>query len=156
MMQKDNIIDELMKNKGRLSYNQFNPSKRMKFDIKFYKLCESKSSYNFKIIYNKHGNDKINSSDNAFESVVKELLQSILYKKYILYLDNWYSLPKLFKTLINNKINVVATVCSNRNNMPNDFCKIKLKKDECRIRNCNGILALKWKDITKRDVYILF
>lgn len=65
MMQKDNIIDELMKNKGRLSYNQFNPSKRMKFDIKFYKLCESKSSYNFKIIYNKHGNDKINSSDNA-------------------------------------------------------------------------------------------
>lgn len=61
----------------------------------------------------------------------------------------------MFKTLINNKTNVLATICSNRNNMPNDFCKIKLKKDECRIKSCNGILALKWKDITKRDVYIL-
>ena len=61
----------------------------------------------------------------------------------------------MFKTLINNKTNVLATICSNRNNMPNDFCKIKLKKDECRIKSCNGILALKWKDLTKRDVYIL-
>lgn len=43
-MQEDNAIDEsLMKNKGCLSYNQFNPSKRTRFGIKFYKLCELKS-----------------------------------------------------------------------------------------------------------------
>lgn len=87
------------------------------------------------------------------ESVVKELSQSVLHKGHTLYLDNWYSSPKLFKTLINSKTNVVGTVRSNRKNMPKDFCKVKLKKSEYRMRSCNGILALKWKD--KRDVYIL-
>lgn len=40
-----------------------------------------------------------------------------------------------------------------KNNMPKDLYKIKLKKNEYRIRSCNGILILKWKD--KWDVYIL-
>ena len=37
--------------------------------------------------------------------------------------------------------------------MPKDFVKTKLKRGEYRMRNCSGILALKWKD--KRDVYII-
>lgn len=37
--------------------------------------------------------------------------------------------------------------------MPKDFSKVKLKKGEYRMRNCNGILALKWKN--KQDFYIL-
>ena len=51
-MKEDISIDEsLMKYKGRLSYKQFNPSKRARFGIKFYKLCESGSGYcyDFKI-----------------------------------------------------------------------------------------------------------
>lgn len=87
-MQEDIAIDEsLMKFKGRLSYKQFNPSKRARFGIKIYKLCESSSGYcyDFKIYT---GSDKINSSDNASESVVQELSQSILHKGHTLYLDN--------------------------------------------------------------------
>lgn len=37
--------------------------------------------------------------------------------------------------------------------MPGDFVKAKLKKRECRMRSCNGILALKLKYI--RDVHII-
>lgn len=81
----------------------------------------------------------------ASESVVKKLSQSVLYK-HKLYLDNLYSSLELFKTLIKRKTNVVRIVRSNKNNMPKDFCKVKLKKGEFKMRSCNGILTLKWKD----------
>lgn len=59
----------------------------------------------------------------------------------------------MFLSLIKNKTNAVGTVRSNKKNMPKDFVQIKLKKGECKMRSCNGILALKWKD--KRDVHII-
>lgn len=150
MQENITINESLMKYKGRLSYKQFNPSEGVRFGIKFYKLCESKSGYCYDLkIYT--GSDKINSGNSAFESVVKELSQSILHKGHTLYLNNCS--PKLCKTLINNKTNVVGTVHWNRNNMPKDFYKVKLKKGEYIMRSCNGIMALKWKDI--RDIYIL-
>lgn len=37
------LDESLMKYTGRMSYKQFNPSKRARFGVKFYKLCESKS-----------------------------------------------------------------------------------------------------------------
>lgn len=46
IMKEDIAIDEsLMKFKGRLSYRQFNPSKRTSCGVKFYELCESDSGY---------------------------------------------------------------------------------------------------------------
>lgn len=61
---------------------------------------------------------------------------------------------KLFLTLVKNKTNAIETVRSNRKNMPKDFVKIKLQKGECKMRSCNRIVTLKWKD--KRDVHIIF
>ncbi|XP_043485876.1 piggyBac transposable element-derived protein 4-like [Polistes fuscatus] len=134
-MQENITIDEsLIKFKGRLSYKQYNPSERARFGIKVYKLCES-------------------SSENASETVVKELSKPILHKGHTLYLDNWYSSPNLFVTLLNSKTNVIGTVRANRKNMPKDFLKKKLKIGEYEMRSCNGLLAIKWKD--KRDVFIL-
>ena len=89
-MEEDIAIDEsLMKYKEQTFYKQFNPSKRARFSIKFYKLFESESGYccDFKLYT---GSDKINSNDSISESVVKELSQSMLHKGHTLYLDNWY------------------------------------------------------------------
>ncbi|XP_043494109.1 piggyBac transposable element-derived protein 4-like [Polistes fuscatus] len=152
-MQENITIDEsLIKFKGRLSYKQYNPSERARFGIKVYKLCESSSGYcyNFKIYT---GCDKIYTTENASETVVKELSKPILHKGHTLYLDNWYSSPNLFVTLLNSKTNVIGTVRANRKNMPKDFLKKKLKIGEYEMRSCNGLLAIKWKD--KRDVFIL-
>lgn len=115
-----------MKFKERISYKQFNQSSR--FGIKFYKFCESVSGhcYDFKIYT---GCDKINRDNSASESVVKQLSQSVLHRGHILYIDNWYSLPKIFMTLSHNyKTNVIGTVRANRKNIPKDFCKTKLKR----------------------------
>lgn len=127
IMKKDISIDEsLMKFRGRLSYKQFNPSKRARFGVKIYKLCESGYCYQFKIYT---GNDKIHCDDSASECVVKELAESVLYRGHILYMDNWYSSPKLLMTLSHKyKTNVIGTVRSNRKNMPKDLCSVKLKR----------------------------
>jgi hypothetical protein len=153
IMEENVSIDEsLMKFKGRLPFKLFNTSKRARFGIKFYKLCESSSGYcfNFKIY---EGNDKNSIEYSASESVVFDLLRPVINRGHTLYIDNWYSSPKLFFALIKNKTNVLGTVRCNRKNMPIDFLKYKLKKGECITRSCNGILALKWKD--KRDVHFL-
>lgn len=62
-MEEDISIDKLLINYKRcLSYKQFNPSKRARFDIKFYKLCESESGYCYDYkIYT--GSDKINCNN---------------------------------------------------------------------------------------------
>lgn len=126
VMEENIAIDEsLMKFKGRMFYEQFNPSKRLA--IKFYKLFESSSAncYNFKIY---SGNDLTSCDYSASESVAMELSKSILHKGRTLYIDNWYSWSKLFLTLVENGINAVGIVHFNRKNMPRDFVKAKLKK----------------------------
>lgn len=80
---KENLaIDKLlMKYKARLSYKQFNLLKRMRFDIKFYKLYELELDYDFKIYTD---SDTINSNDSASESVVRELSVSISQRTYFI------------------------------------------------------------------------
>lgn len=146
------IDESLMKYKGRSGYKQFNPSKRARFGIKIYKLCEATTGFchGFKIYT---GQDRTNRHESASENVVIELSKSIINKGYTLFLDNWYSSPNLFLKLHRQKTNVIWTVRKNRKNMPQDMQKHILKKGEFVWRCCNNLIALRWKD--KRDVYML-
>lgn len=42
------------------------------------------------------------------ESVFMQLSKSILHKRHTSYIDNWYSPPKLFLTLIKNETNAIG------------------------------------------------
>ncbi|CAK9820042.1 PiggyBac transposable element-derived protein 4 [Anthophora quadrimaculata] len=152
--EEDVVIDEsLMKFRGRLNYVQFIASKRARFGIKFYKLCESTSGYcsRFKIYT---GQDKIEGTDiPVSQSIVMELAEPILGEGYTLFLDNWYSSPELFKILNRNNTNVIGTVRKNRKNMPKKLTSYKLKRGDVTTLSCKGILCLRWRD--KKDVYIM-
>lgn len=52
------------------------------------------------------------------QHVVMKLVESILVKAYMLYLDNCYSSPALFVLLRKNNVNAVGTVRKQRKNMP--------------------------------------
>lgn len=80
-------INESLKYKGHLAYKQFNPSKRARFGLKIYKLCEASTGFchGFKIYT---GQDKIDPNDSASANVVMELSKSIINKGYTLFLDN--------------------------------------------------------------------
>ena len=107
--EEDIAIDEsLVKCRGRLSFITFNPSKRARFGVKYYKLCESSSGYctQFRIYSgSKLGNEDLPSN----EAIVQELMSPYISQGYTLYIDNWYSTPNLFKSLSEQGTNVIGT-----------------------------------------------
>ena len=66
---------------------------------------------------------------------------------YNLYLDNWYSSPQLFCTLLQNKTHTIGTVRLNRKHMPSNFPWTKMKKADHVFKTANDVMALIWKDL---------
>ena len=150
---QDLVIDEsLMLFKGRLSFRMFIPSKRHRFGIKLYMLCDCETGMVLDIIVYTGKTTDVPSDDvlGASGAVVREMLKDLLGKGHNLYIDNWYTSPNLAAFLHQNKTGVCGTVRSHRKNMP-EFSK--LKKGESQSFYANNILAMKWHD--KRDVTML-
>nr|XP_037283985.1 piggyBac transposable element-derived protein 4-like [Rhipicephalus microplus] len=149
------VGESLMKFRGRLSCVRFNPSKRARFGVKFYKLCESSSGYclNFSIYTGK--SEKTPATDGLLcsESVVLDLVGKRLPDGHTIFMDNWYSSPTLFRHLKDAGSNAVGTVRLHRKNMPKGFNQLKLKKGECEVLFARGIMALTWQD--KKQVTML-
>jgi hypothetical protein len=148
------VIDEsLMSFKGRLSFKQYIPSKRHRFGIKLFILCDCKTGIilDFIVYTGKTTNiDKIEKLGIS-GSVVSTLLKNRLNLGHILYTDNWYTSPALCSYLHENKTALCGTVKPNRKGMPKlpDI----LNKGDCILRQKNNILVLRWKD--KRNVTML-
>ena len=137
-MERDVTIDEsLMLYESRLSWIQYIPLKRVRFGIKFYLLCESKSGYVCDmIIYTGKGtkmNKKYEHLPNSSQ-IVMTLLEPLLGKGYCLTTDNFYTSPQLAELLLNHKTR-------------------KLQKGQVSAYKRGKVLAMKWKD--KRDVCLL-
>ncbi|KAI4481910.1 hypothetical protein M0802_013850 [Mischocyttarus mexicanus] len=144
---KNISIDKLlMACRSRLHYIQFIRTKRAKFGIKFYKVCDSQSRYihNFNIYI---GKDKI-ATGSAGRNVVFNLLKEsqLLHKGYCLFIDNWYSSSTLYRELYNIKTNVCGTVRINRKKMPPELKSHVLQKGEAAIFTTKEMAAIKWKD----------
>jgi hypothetical protein len=148
--------------KERLSFKQYIPSKPDKFGMKAYVLCESCSGYVCKMdIYTGKDFDPnpnvvgdISVDEGQTYQIVFGLLAScnLLNLGYSLYVDNYYSSPRLFESLYNAKTTAVGTVRINRKEMPLAL-KQKLKIGEVVVRQRGSLTALKWRD--KRDVCVL-
>lgn len=153
LLSENIALDEsLMKFRGRLPYVQCNRSKRARFGIKIYKICDGNTGYchSFRIYT---GDDMIDPSLPASTNVVMHMCKSLFHKGHSLYLDNWYMSPDLCKRVSENGTNIVGTVRPNRKNMPPDISSRKLKTGEYQIWSCNNILCVKWRD--NKDVHFL-
>lgn len=148
------IDESLMLFKGRLSFKQYIPSKRHRFGVKFYVLCDCETGYilNF-IIYCGAGSDISEVADDVGISgnIVLTLMRKYLDVGHTLYTDNWYTSPNLYNLLFSRKTNACGTVKQNRKNMP--VLKNKLKSGEIEAYNSKNLLSLKWQD--KREVTLL-
>lgn len=146
------IDESIIVFKGRLIFKQFIPSKRHRFGIKMFVLCDVMTGYILDfIIYCGDGTDIVDSQNFGISgAVVTTLLTEYLGKGHSLWCDNWYTGPQLFKHLHENKTNACGTVRKNRKEMP---CFKKLKKGETEVKSNSPLLALKWCD--RRDVHML-
>ncbi|KAJ8369370.1 hypothetical protein SKAU_G00093980 [Synaphobranchus kaupii] len=151
---KDLCVDEsLMLWKGRLGFRQYIPSKRHRFGIKFFVLCDVVTGYVQDMVIYTGATTSIESIEGlgVSGSVVMTLLAPHLGKGHVLYVDNWYSSPMLFQHLLHQGTGACGTVRLNRRGMPT-FPK-KMKRGEVTFRENGTQLAVKWQD--KRDVNFL-
>jgi len=72
-----------------------------------------------------------------------------------IFMDNFFSSPRLFDDLDRRKLNSCGTVRPNRRDMPCGFGpkQLKLKRGNVRVRTRGGLTALVWKD--RRELYML-
>uniref|UniRef100_A0A674EYF1 PiggyBac transposable element-derived protein domain-containing protein n=1 Tax=Salmo trutta TaxID=8032 RepID=A0A674EYF1_SALTR len=152
---KDLCIDEsLMLWKGRLAFRQYIPSKRHRFGVKFFVMCDVKTGFVQDIIVYTGSTTDIKHYEGlgVSGSVVMTMLAPHLGKGHTLYVDNWYSSPTLFQHLLSNSTGACGTVRSNRKGMPAFGCR-KMQRGEVEFQENGQQLAVKWHD--KRDVHVL-
>ncbi|XP_046588357.1 piggyBac transposable element-derived protein 4-like [Neodiprion virginianus] len=149
------IDESLLLFKGRCFFKQYIPSKRSRFGIKSFVICDCHTGYiqDF-IVYCGARTDITNN--NLAEigksgNIVMTLMEPYLNKGHVLVTDNWYSSPALFSLLHHNRTHAFGTVKKNRRGMPN--ISNKLCKGEVAFKSTDKLLALKWMD--KREVLML-
>lgn len=152
---KNVCIDEsLLIYKGRLSFKQYIPSKRSRFGIKSFVLCDCKTGYVLDlIVYTDLSSEVRTFSEKLGKSgnIVATLMQPYLGKGHQLFVDNWYSSPALFQFLHNASTNACGTVRKRRECIPK--MQENLKKGQLSFRSSDNMLVLKWCD--KREVWML-
>ncbi|XP_053638001.1 piggyBac transposable element-derived protein 4-like [Cherax quadricarinatus] len=148
------VIDEsLILFKGRLSFKQYIPSKRKRFGIKLFVLCDCYSGLVLDIIvytgsYTLQNTRKLLGISG---DVVRTMIEPYLGKGHILYADNWYTSPSLIDFLRVNMTDVCGTVRANRKHMPR--FDAGTHRGEVQAFAANDIMAFRWHD--KRDVTLL-
>ena len=155
--QKLCIDESLVLFRGRVIFRQYIPSKRHRFGIKFFVLCDSVTGYILDyIVYSASAIDipAVAKKDpiGFSGSVVKTLLgQDYIGKGHILYTDNYYTSPALADFLQKNNTGLCGTVKSNRKQMakfPNKGPQGTMQK-----KKAGKLLAISYTD--KRQVLLL-
>ncbi|XP_018897457.2 piggyBac transposable element-derived protein 4-like [Bemisia tabaci] len=146
------IDESLLLFKGRLSFKQFIKTKRARFGIKFYKLCQSDSGYIWDIMLYLGAKTEIADKYHIGKSgaIVTTLLEPLFKKGYNVFVDNYYTSPTLAVLLRQKGSNICGTVKKNRKGMP---IFPPLQKGEVFAKFSDGMMALKYTD--KRDVHML-
>ena len=156
--QKVCVDESLFLYRGRHSAVQFIPSKRSRYGLKVFKLCESDgpaTGYTSAFIAYLGGDkQKKKKGDQlySYKMVVKLLdMAKILDKRYHVYTDNWYSSPTLFHDLQARDTFAVGTVAPKRKFMPK--LVVEEKGDIDYASSPSGMLAIAWRD--KKRVNLL-
>uniref|UniRef100_A0A8C5MX79 PiggyBac transposable element-derived protein domain-containing protein n=1 Tax=Leptobrachium leishanense TaxID=445787 RepID=A0A8C5MX79_9ANUR len=147
-----------MKYKGRLGFKQYIPSKRSRYGVKVYKLCDSESGYTqaFRVYEGKDSSlDPPGCPEHMGTSgkIVWDLLFPLMNKGYHLYVDNFYTSVPLFKLLYCFDTAACGTVRKNRVGFPAQLVRTRLKRGETSALRQEELLAVKYRD--KKDVYLL-
>jgi len=115
-------VDEvILKFQDRVIFRQYIPKKRKCFGIKIYKPCdESGYTYDMKVYL---GRDSCSATDDmtATHPTVRHLTCRVEGLAHKLFMDNLFSLPRLFDDILRRKIHSCGTVWPNRKDMPCDF-----------------------------------
>ena len=137
-------LDEgMLKWKGRLNIKVYNPKKPVKYGIKFYFLCESKSGYvlDFSIYRGTY---------SSLRDTVFDLMEQHLDKGYHIFMDNYYNSVNLAQELYNRGTHCSGTLRISRG-APFDLKEVvrrkSLQRGEMTWRKRDNIFVICWQDL---------
>jgi len=146
-------VDEvIVKYRVRVIFRHYIPKKRKRFGIKIYKLCDE-AGYTCAMRVYLRKDSQFATEDMT--ATVRHLTRRVEGLGHKLFMDNFFSSPRLFDDLDGHKINSCGAVRPNRKDMPHDFGpkQLKLKRGDVWVKTRGVLTALVWKD--KREVYTL-
>ena len=148
------IDESMISYKGRLSFVQYLPKKPHKWGLKAWLLADSTNGYTWGWkLYT--GKEEGRTEHGLAHRVVMDLVNDpkLLHKGYIVYTDNFYSSPALFRELTDNGFGACGTARKDRRGISRSVTTTKLQKGDLESKREDGILSLMWRD--KRDVLML-
>jgi len=124
-------VDEvIVKFQGRVIFRQYIPKKRKCFGIKIYKVCDKPGyTYDMRVYL---GKDSCSATDDmtATHATVRHLTCRVEGLGYKLFMENFFSSPRLLDDLLRRKIHSCGTVRPYRKDMPSDFRPKKTVTDK--------------------------
>jgi len=148
------VDESLLLWKGRLIFKQYIPLKRARFGIKLYFLCESSSGYCYRFkVYS--GKDdpvadvtpqlpQVTQGFTKPEKMVIYLMLPLLDKGYSIFMDNYYSTPRLYLYLLHRMTHACGTL--RKNNVPVIFRNINIPVGQMQFYRANKLLCIKFHD----------
>jgi len=109
------VVEVMIPFMGKLTIKAHMPDKPVKFGVKLYILCDSKTGYykNFTMYAGK--DDSAVGNVGKTGAVVIELVEDIFHPNHYLYVDHFYTNPILFKPLNERGILATGTSRSKKN-----------------------------------------
>ncbi|XP_043590231.1 piggyBac transposable element-derived protein 4-like [Bombus pyrosoma] len=106
------VDESLLLYKDRCYFKQFIPSKRSSFGIKSFLLSDCRTNHvlNFVIYTGQKTNISRGNTAIGISGDVMTLLQPYFVKDHTLITDNWYTSPRLYTLLHENKTNAFGIV----------------------------------------------
>jgi len=111
------VDESMIPFRGRLKFRQYIPSKRHKYGVKLFKICDV-NGFTYKIIF--YGGKQSISGQSLGETIVLSLCEKYLEKRRTIVTDNFYTSVPLAKQLLNKKTHLVGTLRKNRRYLPKE------------------------------------
>ncbi|KAK7882228.1 hypothetical protein WMY93_028402 [Mugilogobius chulae] len=147
--QNISIDERMVATKARIGFKQYVKNKPTKWGYKLYVLADSLTGYTWNFfIYTGKSTDARDSS-LGYSSVLSLMPLSLLGSGYNLYVDNFYTSPRLFQYLHSKNIACCGTLRRHTKGIPkthaNDFPK-KPERGDMRWLRKDNLLFVKWLD----------
>lgn len=139
--------------RGHLSFRVYNPDKPKKYGIKAYMLCDATNGYCTKFqLYT--GKRAIAPSEfGATYDIVMDLMRGYFNQGYILFMDNYYSSPKLYIDLLFCGCRATGTLRANRKGVPRALKDKAVAKGDMSTMINDKLIITKFHD--RKIVYLI-